>query len=680
MEPGIVPRASLRKLQNHRVDRQAVARLGVDLFHYAVDLGAQHVFHLHGFHHRYGLAGLDLLAFLDRDRHHQSRHRAEHVLAGVGDLLRRHQPRITGLAGGVDEDLGLYAAVSERKAVRKGPNLHRDRLAVDGAAPQRVARLPVRLQMAAGVFAFARKTHLDAAILAFHFQPVFGFAEPDRALAFARDAAAVHLPRDAPLALAQHVIDGGGDRRQHLRAFAVRRVRVEAVGKFLGDEAGGQLPGAPARMRHQRGQKRNIVADAVDDKGVERVSLRVDCLLARGRVGDQLGDHRVVVDRNLAALVDAGVVTQRDAVGDALLRRAVAREAASGGQEFAVWVLGIDSGLNRPAVELHVALLERQFFAGRAADHLLDQIDAGDELGHRMLDLQSRVHLEEIEALVLTGDKFDGTGAVVADGLGERDRLLAHFLAGGGVEQWARRLLDHFLVAALDRTFALAEIDDVAVLVAQHLDLDVARIGDEFLDEHAVVAERGLRLRLRARETFRHLGFGIGDAHALAAAAGGSLDHDRVADLVGDFHRLGVIVDHAKMAGHGGDVRRGRRFLRLDLVAHGRDGLRVRPDEHDAGGFQRLGKGLALGQKPVAGMHGLRAARLAGGHDLVDQQIALGRFRRADGNGAIRHLNVQGVLVGVRIDRDRLDTHTAGGLDDPAGDFAAIGNQNTLEH
>src|SRR6202142_3439260 len=109
-----------------------------------------------------------------------------------------------------------------------------------------------------------------------------------------------------------------------------------------------------------------------------------------------------------------------------------------------------------------------------------------------MLDLQPRVHLEEIEALVLPGDELDGAGAVVADRFGERDRLLAHLLAGGGVEQRAWRLLYHLLIAALDRTFALAEIDDVAVLVAQHLNLDMARIGDEFLDEHAVVAERGL--------------------------------------------------------------------------------------------------------------------------------------------------------------------------------------------
>ena len=134
------------------------------------------------------------------------------------------------------------------------------------------------------------------------------------------------------------------------------------------------------------------------------------------------------------------------------------------------------------------------------------------------------------------------------------------------------------------------------------------------------------------------------------------------------------------MAGHGGDLGRGRRFLELDLVAHGGDRLGVRPDEDDAGFLQRLGKGLALGQKAVAGMHRLGAARLAGGDDLVDQQIAFGGFRRADGDGRVGHLDMQGVLVGLRIDGDRLDAHFARGLDDPAGDLAAIGDQDTLEH
>src|SRR5262245_46974609 len=165
-----------------------------------------------------------------------------------------------------------------------------------------------------------------------------------------------------------------------------------------------------------------------------------------------------------------------------------------------------------------------------------------------MLDLQPRVHLEEVEAAVLAGDELDGAGRVVADRFRERDRLPAHGLARPGVEQRARCLLDDLLIATLYRTFALAEVDDVAMPVAEHLDLDMAWIDDELLDEHAVVAERRFRLRAGAGETFGHLGLGARDAHALAAAAGRCLDHHRIADLLGDPHRLLVVLDHAEMA------------------------------------------------------------------------------------------------------------------------------------
>ena len=41
---------------------------------------------------------------------------------------------------------------------------------------------------------------------------------------------------------------------------------------------------------------------------------------------------------------------------------------------------------------------------------------------------------------------------------------------------------------------------------------------------------------------------------------------------------------------------------------------------------------------------------------------------------------MQRIPVGLGIDGDRLDAHPAGGLDDPAGDLAAIGDQNSFEH
>ena len=242
-----------------------------------------------------------------------------------------------------------------------------------------------------------------------------------------------------------------------------------------------------------------------------------------------------------------------------------------------------------------------------------------------MLDLKPRVHLEEIEIAVLVDDELDRAGGVVADGLGQRDGLRAHRRAGLGVDERARRLLDHLLIAALDRAFALAEMDDVAVLVAEHLNLDMARLLDIFLDEHAVVAEARLGLRLRRVEAFLHLFAAIGDAHALAAAAGRRLDHHRIADLVGDLGRLLGVLDHAEMAGHGRDLRLGGELLRLDLVAHRLDGLDVRADENDAGLCERAGEGGVLRKEAVAGMDGVGAGLLGGGDDLVDVEIGLAR-------------------------------------------------------
>ena len=68
-----------------------------------------------------------------------------------------------------------------------------------------------------------------------------------------------------------------------------------------------------------------------------------------------------------------------------------------------------------------------------------------------------------------------------------------------GDDRRRRRLLDELLVAALDRAVALAEVDDVAVRVGEHLHLDVARVLEVALDVDGRVGE--VRLRPRAAPT-----------------------------------------------------------------------------------------------------------------------------------------------------------------------------------
>src|SRR5207245_11115946 len=107
-----------------------------------------------------------------------------------------------------------------------------------------------------------------------------------------------------------------------------------------------------------------------------------------------------------------------------------------------------------------------------------------------------------------------------------------------GIDERARRLLDDLLVTALDRAFALAEMDDVAVRIAEQLDLDMARLFDIFFEKDPIVAKARLGLVLRAAEPLAQFGIVMRDAHALASATGLGLDHLGIADLTSDRKRV----------------------------------------------------------------------------------------------------------------------------------------------
>ena len=339
--------------------------------------------------------------------------------------------------------------------------------------------------------------------------------------------------------------------------------------------------------------------EAADVEGVEGRAHVGDRLVAILPAGDELGNHGIVVDGDLPAFVDAGIDAHALAVRG---RRDVADEPPHGGQELAVRVLRVDAALDRPAVLLDVLLAQRQPLAGGDADHRLDEVDAGRELRHRVLDLEPRVHLEEIEIALAIDDELDGARGAIADRARDRERLLAHGAAGLGIEEGARRLLDDLLVPALDRAFALAEMDEVAVGVAQDLDLDMARLLDVFLEEDPVVAEGGARLVLRRAQALADLGVARRDAHALPAPAGRGLDHHRIADAARELDRRLGIDDGLVVTRHRLDPGGKGQALRFDLVAHRGDRGLGRADELDLRQLERLREGRVLREKAVAGV------------------------------------------------------------------------------
>src|SRR5712691_1361185 len=121
------------------------------------------------------------------------------------------------------------------------------------------------------------------------------------------------------------------------------------------------------------------------------------------------------------------------------------------------------------ALDLELVLSQREGLAGGDLELEPDQVEAGDHFGDGVLDLEAGVDLEEVETAVGVEQELDGAGVGVAGGLREGDRGLTHRGALLGAEVRSRRLLDDFLVSALNRAVALAEPEDPALMVTEDL-------------------------------------------------------------------------------------------------------------------------------------------------------------------------------------------------------------------
>ena len=127
--------------------------------------------------------------------------------------------------------------------------------------------------------------------------------------------------------------------------------------------------------------------------------------------------------------------------------------------------------------------------------------------------------------------ELERAGVLVADRAARALGRRLHLLARVGIERRRGRLLDELLVPPLDRAFALAEREHAAVLVAEHLDLDVARGDKRLLEVERPVREGRLGLGARGRVRGLELVGPVHEPHALAAAAGDRLQQDREAEL-----------------------------------------------------------------------------------------------------------------------------------------------------
>ncbi len=237
-------------------------------------------------------------------------------------------------------------------------------------------------------------------------------------------------------------------------------------------------------------------------------------------------------------------------------------------------------------------------------------------------------------------------------------------------------LLDQLLVAPLQRAVPGADHDHVAVGVGQHLRLDVPGPVQVALDEALAPAERADRLAHRAGIQLRDLLQRPGDLQAPAAAAEGRLDGHRQAVLGGEGDHLVRVGHRVRGAGHQRRAGPQRDVPGGDLVAEIANRLRGRADPGESRVQHRLGEVGVLAQEAVAGVHRVGTGLQRRVDHLLDHQVGLRRRAAAECEGLVGHPGVQGVAVGVGVDRHRSQPRVPGCPDDPDGDLAAIGDEH----
>ena len=476
------------------------------------------------------------------------------------------------------------------------------------------------------------------------------------------------------------VDDDLADVGEQFRRAVLPAREVEQLGRLV-DEARRHAVIEERPVRDEVDEERHVRLDAAHAELLQRAHH------ASGGVGElqalrrDLDEERVVEGRDDRAGERAAVEADAHAAG-----RAVVEQFAVVGQEVARGVFGGDAALEGEAgradggliAEADRGVAQRKPLGDE--DLAVDDIDARDLLGDGVFDLDTRVDLDEEELAALDIDEEFGRGGVVeANGLPDGEGGGEDAVAEGRIEIRRGGDLDDFLVAALDGAVALEQMDEVAVLVAEELDLDVAGVRDEALEEHIADTEGATGLAAGLVEGVVELFRRLGNAHAAPAAAHGGLDDDGVAELRGDA--VGLLV-----GGDGLATGEDRNACRIGeaagdgLVAELFEDVRARADEDDAGGADGPRELGPLGEEAVARMDGVDVVIDREGDEGGDVEV--GADRLAGFARLIRLVGleaVQGETVLVRVDRDRADVQLVGRAEDADRDLAPVGDHELAQ-
>src|SRR5208282_4478799 len=287
--------------------------------------------------------------------------------------------------------------------------------------------------------------------------------------------------------------ESGCDDGSLLRAEAQRRCRRAGPGKQFIQPFGVNFAAEEVRLGEDSPEETDVGADTGDGVFVESATEPRNGFFAAVAPGDQLAQQRIVFQWHGIALVYALIEA------DAGARRRVPRQNfARRRKEVVVGIFRIQANFHSVAARRDRLPGKGQAVARGNGDLQLDQVKTGDLFGNRVLNLQARIHFQEIEIEAGVHEEFHGAGVDIAARARQTHGGVSHLFAEFGSHDRGGRLFDNFLITALDGALALAQRDDAPVSIRKNLNLDVARSDQVFLNENARITEgiEGFRARI----------------------------------------------------------------------------------------------------------------------------------------------------------------------------------------
>lgn len=382
----------------------------------------------------------------------------------------------------------------------------------------------------------------------------------------------------ADLTLDAATVDGNvTEVKQQLLGTVLAADEIEQLGGVIdeGCPAGSINEGG---VRQEGCKEGNVGLDATDaelDQSTKHLSAGD---FVGGTLASALDQHGVVVGSDDSSC-EAVATIQTDTIAAS---RTVNLKLAGIRLEALGRIFGRDTALNGKASGRDAVLGQTKLLQSRTSGNLdlgRHDVDTSDLFSDSVLDLDTRVDLDEVVAVLLVDQELSGTRVAVVDGLGKLDRVGKDSIASLDGKVLGGGNLDNLLVAALNGAVTLKEMDDVAVVVTEQLDLDMLGLVKEALNEDSTVAESGLGLRGGTLEGLLQTLLVANHTHTATATTVGSLDDDGEAIFVGELLDLLKGADSTLGAGDDWNIGGNGELSGGDLVAKGIDDIGGRANE-----------------------------------------------------------------------------------------------------